>query len=61
MSRILFASSEATPLIKTGGLAEAMALYDAARAEGYGVMVGCMMATSLSIAPATIVTPAAYA
>ena len=46
-------------LDKTGGLGEAMALYDAARAEGYGVMVGCMMATSLSIAPATIVAAGA--
>jgi L-alanine-DL-glutamate epimerase-like enolase superfamily enzyme len=39
-------------LDKTGGLTEALALYDAARAAGLGVMVGCMLATSLGIAPA---------
>ncbi len=30
-------------LDKTGGLTEALALRDAARAEGYGIMVGCMV------------------
>ena len=39
-------------LDKTGGLTEARALYEAARAAGMGVMVGCMLATSLGIAPA---------
>jgi L-alanine-DL-glutamate epimerase-like enolase superfamily enzyme len=39
-------------LDKTGGLTEALALYDAARAEGFQVMVGCMICTSLGIAPA---------
>lgn len=39
-------------LDKTGGLTEALALLDAARAQGFGVMVGCMICTSLSIAPA---------
>lgn len=39
-------------LDKTGGLTAALALHDAARAAGFGVMVGCMVSTSLSIAPA---------
>lgn len=39
-------------LDKTGGLTEALALYDAARAAGMTVMVGCMVCTSLAIAPA---------
>ena len=42
-------------LDKTGGLSEALALRDAARAGGFGIMVGCMIATSLSIAPALLV------
>lgn len=42
-------------LDKTGGLTEALALRDAARAEGYGVMVGCMVGSSLAMAPATLV------
>ena len=40
---------------KTGGLTEALALRDAARAEGYDVMVGCMVGSSLAMAPATLV------
>ena len=39
-------------LDKTGGLTEALVLLDAARARGFGVMVGCMISSSLSIAPA---------
>ncbi len=39
-------------LDKTGGLTEALALKAAAEAAGFGIMVGCMMATSLSMAPA---------
>ena len=42
-------------LDKTGGLTEALALADAARAAGLGIMVGCMIGTSLSMAPATLV------
>jgi L-alanine-DL-glutamate epimerase-like enolase superfamily enzyme len=38
-------------LDKAGGLTEALALREAAEAEGYGVMVGCMLSSSLSIAP----------
>jgi L-alanine-DL-glutamate epimerase-like enolase superfamily enzyme len=46
-------------LDKTGGLSEALALDAAARADGYGVMVGCMVGSSLAMAPATIVAQGA--
>jgi L-alanine-DL-glutamate epimerase-like enolase superfamily enzyme len=39
-------------LDKAGGLTEAHALVHAARARGLGVMTGCMLSTSLGIAPA---------
>ena len=42
-------------LDKTGGLTEALALKDAALADGYRVMVGCMVGTSLAMAPAVLV------
>jgi len=41
-------------LDKTGGLTEALALDAAARAAGFKVMIGCMVATSLSMAPALL-------
>ena len=41
-------------LDKTGGLTEALALKSAALAEGYGLMVGCMVGSSLAMAPATL-------
>ncbi|TYO91345.1 N-acetyl-D-Glu racemase DgcA [Oceanicella actignis] len=46
-------------LDKTGGLTEALALRDEATARGLGVMVGCMMGTSLAMAPATLVAQGA--
>jgi L-alanine-DL-glutamate epimerase-like enolase superfamily enzyme len=46
-------------LDKTGGLTEALQLLAAARARNLGVMVGCMISTSLSIAPALHVAAAA--
>lgn len=46
-------------LDKTGGLTEALVLRDAARASGYGVMVGCMVGSSLAMAPALIVAQGA--
>ena len=46
-------------LDKTGGLTEAIALRDAARAAGYKVMVGCMVGTSLAMAPAVLVAQGA--
>ena len=42
-------------LDKTGGLTEALALREAALREGYDVMVGCMVGSSLAMAPATLV------
>ena len=39
-------------LDKTGGLTEALRLLEAARAQDFGVMVGCMVCPSLAIAPA---------
>lgn len=46
-------------LDKTGGLTEALALRDEARAQGYGLMVGCMVGTSLAMAPAILVAQGA--
>ncbi|MCL3882232.1 N-acetyl-D-Glu racemase DgcA [Marivita sp. GX14005] len=46
-------------LDKTGGLTEALALRDAARAEGYDIMVGCMVGSSLAMAPAVLVAQGA--
>jgi L-alanine-DL-glutamate epimerase-like enolase superfamily enzyme len=42
-------------LDKAGGLTEALALADEAQARGFAIMVGCMVATSLSMAPALLV------
>ena len=41
-------------LDKTGGLTEAMAMAETAEAMGLQVMVGCMVATSLAMAPAML-------
>ena len=46
-------------LDKTGGLTEALALADAARARGLTIMVGSMVATSLAVAPALILAQGA--
>ena len=46
-------------LDKTGGLTEALALKTAAEAEGYAVMVGCMVGSSLAMAPAVLVAQGA--
>ncbi len=46
-------------LDKTGGLTEALALRDAARSQGYSVMVGCMVGSSLAMAPAHLVAQGA--
>jgi L-Ala-D/L-Glu epimerase len=46
-------------LDRAGGLTEALRLRDAARAEGMKVMVGCMLSTSLGIAPAFLVAQGA--
>ncbi|MCX7558531.1 dipeptide epimerase [Sulfitobacter sp. F26204] len=46
-------------LDKTGGLTEALKLRAAALAEGYDIMVGCMVGSSLAMAPATLVAQGA--
>jgi L-alanine-DL-glutamate epimerase-like enolase superfamily enzyme len=46
-------------LDKTGGLTEALKLKQAAQAQGFQVMVGCMVATSLAMAPAVLVAQGA--
>ena len=42
-------------LDKTGGLSEALALAEAAQAAGLKLMAGCMVATSLAMAPAMLI------
>jgi L-alanine-DL-glutamate epimerase-like enolase superfamily enzyme len=42
-------------LDKTGGLTEALSLAAAARERGFKIMVGCMIGTSLAMAPAMLV------
>ncbi len=46
-------------LDKTGGLTEALALREAARARGLMIMAGCMVATSLAMAPALLIAQGA--
>jgi L-alanine-DL-glutamate epimerase-like enolase superfamily enzyme len=46
-------------LDKTGGLTEALRLREAAEAKGLQIMVGCMLATSLAMAPATLLAQGA--
>ena len=46
-------------LDKTGGLTEALALAAAAAAADLGVFVGCMVGSSLAMAPAMLLTPGA--
>ncbi|WP_299637633.1 N-acetyl-D-Glu racemase DgcA [uncultured Ruegeria sp.] len=46
-------------LDKTGGLTEALELRKAAIAEGYDIMVGCMVGSSLAMAPATLLAQGA--
>jgi L-alanine-DL-glutamate epimerase-like enolase superfamily enzyme len=41
-------------LDKTGGLTEALALKKAAEAEGFSIMIGCMVGSSLAMAPAIL-------
>jgi L-alanine-DL-glutamate epimerase-like enolase superfamily enzyme len=46
-------------LDKAGGLTEALALAAAARAAGLMIMIGCMVATSLAMAPALLLAQTA--
>lgn len=47
-------------LDKTGGLTEALALRDAAKELGFEIMVGCMVGTSLAMAPGTLIAQGAF-
>jgi L-Ala-D/L-Glu epimerase len=46
-------------LDKTGGLTEALILLNAARAGGFKIMVGCMVGSSLAMAPAMLLAQGA--
>lgn len=46
-------------LDKTGGLSEAIKMRDTARDLGFGLMIGCMVSTSLSMAPAVLLAQGA--
>lgn len=46
-------------LDKTGGLTEALATAKAAREIGFGIMVGCMVGSSLAMAPAVLLAQGA--
>ncbi len=46
-------------LDKTGGLTEALALKAEAQRQGYDIMVGCMVGSSLAMAPAVLVAQGA--
>uniref|UniRef100_UPI003F6C245D N-acetyl-D-Glu racemase DgcA n=1 Tax=Lentibacter sp. TaxID=2024994 RepID=UPI003F6C245D len=46
-------------LDKTGGLTEALALRQEAERQGYRIMVGCMVGSSLAMAPAVLVAQGA--
>jgi L-alanine-DL-glutamate epimerase-like enolase superfamily enzyme len=46
-------------LDKAGGLTEALALAQAAATRGLAIMVGCMVGTSLAMAPAMLLAPRA--
>jgi L-alanine-DL-glutamate epimerase-like enolase superfamily enzyme len=43
-------------LDKTGGLTQALQLYQRARENNFRILIGCMVCTSLSIAPARLLT-----
>lgn len=46
-------------LDKAGGLTDALALLAAARAKGLKIMIGCMLGTSLAMAPAVLIAEGA--
>jgi L-Ala-D/L-Glu epimerase len=47
-------------LDKTGGLTEALALVKQAEGRGFEIMIGCMVASSLAMAPALLLTAHAH-
>jgi len=46
-------------LDKTGGLTEALVLAERAQSLGFGIMIGCMVGTSLAMAPAMLIADVA--
>ncbi|MGY6567656.1 MAG: N-acetyl-D-Glu racemase DgcA [Salinarimonas sp.] len=46
-------------LDKTGGLTEALAMAAEAQKRGFGIFVGCMLGSSLAMAPAMLLSPRA--
>ncbi|MGO4705761.1 N-acetyl-D-Glu racemase DgcA [Microvirga sp. 2MCAF38] len=46
-------------LDKTGGLTEALAMAEAAEARNLAIMIGCMVGSSLAMAPAMVIAPRA--
>ena len=46
-------------LDKTGGLTEALLLIERARESGFKLLIGCMVCTSLGIAPARLLASGA--
>ena len=44
-------------LDKAGGLTEALAMARTAKAHNFRIMVGCMLSTSLAMAPALLLSP----
>ena len=46
-------------LDKTGGLTEALALKAEAEAQGFGIMIGCMVGSSLAMAPGVLLAQGA--
>lgn len=46
-------------LDKTGGLTEALELASAAEQRGFSIMIGCMVGSSLAMAPAMVLAPRA--
>ncbi|MDB5560310.1 MAG: dipeptide epimerase [Enterovirga sp.] len=46
-------------LDKAGGLTEALALADEAQRLGFSIMIGCMLGTSLAMAPGMLIAPKA--
>lgn len=46
-------------LDKTGGLTAALQMVEAAKAHQLGIMIGCMLGSSLAMAPAFLLTPQA--
>jgi L-Ala-D/L-Glu epimerase len=46
-------------LDKAGGLTEALVMADSAHTLGFEIMIGCMVATSLAMAPAMLLAPQA--